>query len=97
MKNTLTPPPSSLFYKLHTFNKLQSFFPSNLTRRYTRALARAPLCAPRITPAHYPGGAMVARRGSRLAPYRHYAPSTLARSGSPPNNFPSFFTGFSIP
>ena len=36
----------------------------------------APLAAPvarfPITPAHYPCGAMVGRRASRLAPYRHY-------------------------
>ena len=37
-----------------------------------RAIARTPLCAPHITPAHYPSGAMLGRRGSRLAPYRHY-------------------------
>ena len=35
-------------------------------RHYTRPLQ------PRITPDHYPGGAIIARRGSRLAPYRHY-------------------------
>ncbi len=42
--------------------------------RALRSIARVPLCAPRITPAHYPCGAMVGRRASRLAPYRHYAP-----------------------
>ena len=29
--------------------------------------------APPFSHAHYPGGAMVARGGSSLAPYRHYA------------------------
>ena len=32
--------------------------------------------------AHYPGGAMLGRRASRLAPYRHYA-RTLTRAFRP--------------
>ena len=42
-------------------------------RHYTRALH------PCITPAHYPGGAIIARRGSRLAPYRHYTRALHSR------------------
>ena len=42
----------------------------------SRTLARTPTpcapCAPAMPHAHYPGGAMVGRRASRLAPYRYY-------------------------
>ncbi len=54
----------------------------------SRALSPAPLA---ITHAHYPGGAMVGRRASRLAPYRHYtrAPSRTYRPSGLPTPAPS--------
>ena len=46
MKNTLTPPPVKFCFINFTFSISYDFFPSNLTRRYTRALAHAPPPAP---------------------------------------------------
>ncbi len=63
-------------------------------RHYTRKIrthyphtARAPWSCPSpprsITPAHYSGGAMLGRRASRLAPYRHYSRDIRTRRCAP--------------
>ena len=57
---------SVLFLPL--FNKTPTHIP--YVRTHCRA-PHAPPRAPNITPAHYAGGAMLGRRGSRLAPPRH--------------------------
>ena len=52
---------------------------------------------PAITPAHYPGGAMVGRRASRLAPYRHYARAIRSPSRSLAAHPPPIARGGSLP
>ncbi len=64
---------------------MYSFF--LLSTRHPRPLRPHPLpCPPRTAPhtEHYTC-ALRGRRDGDIAPYRHYAPSTLARGGSPPS------------
>ena len=86
-------PPSRIFYNYRIFNILQSFstFHFSLIREKKREQRYCPSVrhlapyrtlptrnAHAITPAHYPGGAMIDRRDSRLAPYRApYRPERL--------------------